>query len=74
MIDCKSNFSQRYDNNLVCRICKDIITVENEDHLLVCQSLNTENYDVRFSDVYADVDRQYKVTQVYKKVIRRRTV
>ena len=36
MIDCKSNFSQQYDNNLVCRICKDINTVENEDHLLVC--------------------------------------
>jgi hypothetical protein len=74
MIDCKSNFSQQYDNNLVCRICKDINTVENEDHLLLCPSLNTENYDVRFSDVYADVDRQYKVTQVYKKVIRRRTI
>ena len=33
MIDCKSNFSNQYDNNLVCRVCKDINTVENEEHL-----------------------------------------
>ena len=74
MIDCKSNFSNQFDNVLTCRFCQEVNTVENEDHLLLCKTLNTEEYDVQFSDVYCDLDKQYKVTKVFKKVLRRRKI
>ena len=74
MIECKSNFSNQYGDNLICRICQDVNSIEDEDHILVCPILNTEHYDVTFSDVYRDIDTQYNVTKVYKKVLRRRNV
>ena len=74
MVDCKSNFSHLYEENTTCRICNDIDSYEDEDHLLVCTTLNSEEYDVRYSDVYQNVDKQYKVTQVFKKVLRRRNI
>ena len=74
MVDCKSNFSHLFEENMTCRICDDENSYENEDHLLVCKTLNTEEYDVRYSDVYANVNKQYKVTQVFKKVLRMRNV
>ena len=48
---------------------------EDKDHLLVCKTVNTEQYDVTYSYVYAIyVNKQYKVTQVYKKIQRKRNI
>ena len=75
MIDCKSNFSHVYEeDNMSCRLCHDENTYEDEDHLLVCKTVNTEQYDVTYSDVYANVNKQYKVTQVFKKILRKRNI
>jgi hypothetical protein len=41
---------------------------------LRCTVLNNENYDVKFSDVYGNIDQQYKAVKVYKTVMRRRKV
>ena len=72
MVDCKSNFSQAFQHQLQCRICKEPNTIENEDHLLTCPSLNTEEYGVNFSDVFGNIERQYSAVQVFKRVKRRR--
>jgi hypothetical protein len=37
MTDYKSNFSNQYGNNLICRMCKEL-----------CKKLNTEQYEVTF--------------------------
>ena len=34
--------------------------------------LNDQVYEVTFSDVYGNADEQYKVVQIFKKVLRRR--
>ena len=65
---------QSLTSNMTCRVCNDIDSYEDEDHLLVWKTLNSEEYDVRYSDVYQNVDKQYKVTQVFKKVLRRRNI
>ena len=52
MVDCKSNFSHLYEENMTCRICNHIDSYEDEDHLLVCKTLNSEEYNMRYSDVY----------------------
>ena len=48
--------------------------LEDEDHLLACKVLNDQKYSVQFDDVYKDVDKQYAVVQVFKKVMRKRKV
>ena len=72
MIYCKSNFSNLFDNKLNFRTCQEVNSVEDEDHRLLCKTLNTENYDVKFSNVYCDIEKQYKVTQIFKIVLRKR--
>ena len=74
MIDCKTNFREQFHQRLQCRICKEPNSIENEDHLLTCSVLNNANSEVNFSDVYGDIDHQYKATQAFKSVIRRRKV
>ena len=46
MIDSKSNFSNQFDNELTCRTCQEVNSVEDEDHILICKTLNSEKYDV----------------------------
>ena len=74
MLDCKTNFQNQYAEDLSCRFCKDNGNIEDEDHILRCTVLNNEKYDVKFSDVYGNIDQQYKAVQVYKTVMRRRKV
>ena len=40
----------------------------------MCPILNDEEKSVVFSDVYGNLDKQYEVTQAFKKVLRRRKV
>ena len=63
MLDCKTNFQNQYAEDLSCRFCKDNGNIEDEDHILRCTVLNNEKYDVKFSDVYGNIDHQYKAVQ-----------
>ena len=74
MFECKNNFQNQYQEDLACRICKDVDSIEDENHLLLCKVLNDELYDVEFNDVFKDVNKQYEAVQVFKKVMRRRKV
>ena len=74
MADCKTNFSHQYGDDLACRTCRDADTLENEDHLLVCPALNDEAHDVTFNDVYGNIDVQYEVTQIFKKILRKQKI
>ena len=74
MIDCKTNFRGMYGGNLQCRICKEQNSIEDENHILMCPILNSEKYDVKFCDVYSDVDTHYTAVKIDKKVLRRRNV
>ena len=74
MLNCKSNFRNQFNNDLTCRICKVTGSTEDENHILTCSELNDDVYSVRFEDVYSNVDDQYKVIQVYKKVLRKRKI
>ena len=77
MLDVKSNFGELYENNLTCRTCKRLDSVENEDHLLRCEALISEiNNDdgVEFSYVFQGLEKQKKAVEMYKAVIRKREV
>ena len=66
MIDVKTNFANLYENeNMNCRICKDTASVEDENHLLICEKLTEEPSDTQFSDVYDNTDKQLAATKDY---------
>ena len=67
MFDCKRNFPNQYKDDLSCRVCKDISSIESEDHLLLCKELNNEKYDVKFSHVFANTEQQHKAIIAFKK-------
>jgi hypothetical protein len=75
MIDCKSNFNHLYkEEDMCCGLCKDENSYEDEDHLLVCKTVNIELYDVTYSDVYKNVNKHYNLTQVYMNIRRKRNI
>ena len=76
MLDVKVNFSTQYDDNVICRTCRKVDSVENEDHLLQCENLKSENLnsEVKFDYVYKDLKKQIMALEVYKAILRKREV
>ena len=73
MLDCKTNFEGQFDD-MSCRACDIKESVENEDHILYCPELNSDDHGVKFSDVYGNPEKQYKALQAFKKILRKRKV
>ena len=48
--------------------------IEDEEHILHCGEFGNDDDDIRFDDVYGDVDKQLKAVKVFKKILRRREV
>ena len=74
MLNCKTNFGGQFQDNMCCRVCNESDSIENEDHILSCNVLNTVTHNVKFSDVYGNTEEQFRALQVFKKVLRRRKV
>ena len=69
------NHIRMYENeNMNCRICKGSASVEDENHLLICEKLTEEPSDTQFSDVYDNTDKQLAAAKVFKRLLRRRQV
>ena len=49
MTNCKSNFKMQFANNLTCRICKMVGSVEDEDHILICPELTDGQTEIQFT-------------------------
>ena len=73
MTECKSNFEGQF-NDMTCRVCNVEGTVENEDHILQCSVLKTEDHNVSFGDVYGSSDQQFQAIKVFKKMLRKQKV
>ena len=76
MLDVKTNFRHLYRNDLVCRTCKEIGSVENEDHILRCEMLKTDNIvgNVHFEFVFQDIVKQKAAVEAFKSVLRKREI
>ena len=71
MLECKSNFSALFDQQLHCRLCNLEGSVENEDHLLECSVLNIDAENIQFADVFGNADKQFKAVKMFKTVVRK---
>ena len=58
MLDVKANFSNLYENDLICRKYKMPHSVEDEDHLFVCDQFKseTDNSEVKFDFVFQNLE------------------
>ena len=74
MTNCKSNFKYQYGINLTCRICEDENSFEDENHILICPKITEGKLYIKFSDVYGDVNCQYRAVKTYKKIFRKRDI
>ena len=74
MLDVKTNFSNLYNNDTSCRTCSKTGVVEDEEHLLKCESLveEVEGSDVLFDWVYGDIEKQVTALKAFKAVLRKR--
>ena len=73
MLDLKYNFKTMYNNNMECQTCDDKLSIENENHLLNCDNLKTdESSTVKFEDVYGNTDTQLKAVKIFRKIISKR--
>ena len=72
MVNLETNFKSQFIY-LHCRVCNEIDSIEDEEHILQCGEFGDSNEDkISFVDVYGDVDEQLKAVKVYKKILRRR--
>ena len=76
MLNVKTNFSNQYDNELVCQTCKKPESIENENHLLECDMLKSENFnpEVRFEFVFQNLEKQVMALKTYKSILRKREI
>ena len=74
MFPIKSNFSSLHKHDLACSLCKDSSTTENEQHLLKCpiltsnDTLNEDMKNVKFEDIFSNEEQQEKVAKVFKQI------
>ena len=65
-----------YRNNLQCSLCKDMSSIENEEHLLVCPvltnhpSLKEDIKTVKYDDVFSDINKQQRAVKVFKEIMK----
>ena len=75
MVDVKSNFGNLHNNNHECQTCDDKSVAENENHLLHCENLKTEESGlIDFEDVYGTVEEQLKAVKIFKTILRKREI
>ena len=76
MIDVKSNFSNKYGDDLACRTCNVNVVIESQEHILKCDGLEDklEKGKVEYTDIFKSVDKQLEIVRVYKKQLRKREI
>ena len=73
MIDVKSNFSNKYGDDVACRTCNVNVVIESQEHILNCDE-ELEKGKVEYTDIFKNVDKQLEIVRVFKKQLRKREI
>ena len=60
---------------MICRICRDPLSYENEIHTFSCQVLTTGislNNDVKFEHIFGNLKQQIRAAKQYNELTRKR--
>ena len=72
----KTNYRNRYENNLSCSLCKDPSTEESEIHLLSCDFLvnnpqvGPDLNTIEYRDIFKSLPQQIKAVKVWEKIFK----
>ena len=75
MLDFKMNFSNKYGDDISCRICH--VQVECQEHILKCEPLKDKievPNNVVYEDIFKNPDKQLEAVKVIKKMLREREI
>ena len=68
MISVKTNFRNLHNNNMECQTCDEKSIIEDENHILNCENLKTEeSVQIDFKLVYGCLEEQLKAVKIFKK-------
>ena len=76
-LNCKSNFSSAFHEDMSCRTCCDENTIEDEIHSLECPSVIDEDEkdnSIKFHHIFGSLDEQIKAVKYYIKVMNKRNL
>ena len=71
MFDVKTNYRNKYQYNMQCRLCDDKSEEESEKHLLKCSKIVQQctNFDIsnaKYEDIFSDdIDKQISIAKIY---------
>ena len=75
--DVKMNFKGMYDGDYSCNLCKEDIP-QTQAHLTQCNKIIDncpqllDNIDVEYEDIYAEPEKQLKITKLFRKILETR--
>ena len=72
--DCKANFRNQYQN-MVCRLCDNEDSFEDEIHSLKCPAVVNDNeldHSIEFHHVFGSINQQIKAVKYFMPIIKRR--
>ena len=70
----KTNFKNKYGENLECRACSVAMSLENENHLAkFCPKFTQERgpVDIKYEDVFGDLEEQVNFVKHFKPIARK---
>ena len=69
----KSNYKNKYKNDMSCTLCKDNQTEENVSHLL-CRpfltQLVTDIVTIQCQDIFGNLEQQVKAVKIFEKIFK----
>ena len=69
----KSNYKNKYKNDMSCTLCKDNQTEENLSHLLCCPFLTqlvTDINTIQCQDIFGNLEQQVKAVKIFEKIFK----
>ena len=66
----KDNFPSHNIFNILCPFCS--LAIDSLEHCLECPIQNSDNYDVKYEDIFGNIHQQMAVTKAYMAILNRR--
>ena len=74
----KANQKSMFKDNLICRICQDMQSKEDEDHIFFhCDRLLgniSRPTNIKLEDIFGTIDKQVPAIKFFMKIIERRNI
>ena len=73
MVEVKSNFKTKHDEQVTCSFCPE---EDTQPHLLSCKEVTVgiDTSNVEYDDIFKDINKQEAIAKVYNKILNQRNL